>query len=47
MNTDTKREGGEKKTLKMEEETLVGSGIVLVWTVLSKTTKGKNTRRKE
>ena len=29
MNTDIKRKGGEKKTLKMEEQTLVAFGIIL------------------
>ena len=51
MNPDIKRKGGEKKNLKMEEETLVAFGIILALFLRRRRRRRqqrlKNSRRKE
>ena len=51
MNPDIKEKGGEKKNLKMEEETLVAFGIILVLFLRRRRRRRqqrlKNRRRKE
>ena len=48
MNPDIKEKGGEKKNLKMEEETLVAFGIILVLFLRRRRQQRlKNRRRKE